>query len=34
MFYVARVVILGGPEEGTDERVTTVADRTDLIGAP
>jgi hypothetical protein len=29
MFYVARVIVIDGPEQGTDERVTTVADRVD-----
>lgn len=31
MFYVARVVVLGGPQQPVGERVTTVADRLDVV---
>jgi hypothetical protein len=33
MFYVGRVIVLDGAEQGADERVTTVADRVGTLGA-
>jgi hypothetical protein len=33
MFYVGRVIVLAGPEQGTAERVTTVTDRVETLGS-